>query len=417
MFNPFPIVIADYRRNKVLTIITITLVAIALAMGIAVIAQERAIREGSAHAADDFDLVVGAPASPTQLILTSVYLKAQAIPLLEGKFLAEATQAQGVRYAAPIAFGDRYLSYPVVGSIAEFATRDGKLPFLEGRVMQKRGEALIGAKVDLPLGHQFSPSHGAHQSAEDEGEHEEEGEEHTGEEGDHHTKMRYTVVGKLSPRNNIWDKAIIVPVEDVWAVHDLPTGHEDDSHIGAPWLASKLPGIPALAIKPDSVSAAYALRGKFRTVESMAIFPAEVLNELYSTLGNIRDLMSLLTITTQVLVIIAVLMALLAGFLARRRQFAMLRAIGASRSYVFFVIWCEVSILIALGAFIGTFLGLGASHVLAYFNEQQLGFSMPVRLGMAEINIITALVFSGFIIALIPAALRGGNSIAKDLQS
>ncbi len=68
---------------------------------------------------------------------------------------------------------------------------------------------------------------------------------------------------------------------------------------------------------------------------SLALFPAEVLNDLYVTLDNVRDLMSLLAIATQVLVVVAVLMALLVGFLARRRQFAVLRAIGASRTTFF----------------------------------------------------------------------------------
>src|ERR1035437_10144273 len=105
MFNPFPVVIADYRRNRLLVVITLTLIAIAVAIGVAVIAQERALRQGSARAADDFDLLVGAPGSPTQLVLTSVYLKLQSIPLVSGSVLAKASQAPGVRYAAPIAFG------------------------------------------------------------------------------------------------------------------------------------------------------------------------------------------------------------------------------------------------------------------------------------------------------------------------
>jgi len=54
--NPFPIVLADYRRNRLLVAVTVLLVALAVAVGIAVISQERALRQGSARAADDFDL-------------------------------------------------------------------------------------------------------------------------------------------------------------------------------------------------------------------------------------------------------------------------------------------------------------------------------------------------------------------------
>jgi hypothetical protein len=56
----------------------------------------------------------------------------------------------------------------------------------------------------------------------------------------------------------------------------------------------------------------------------VALFPAEVLNDFYPMLGNVSDLTSLTAIATQVLVALAVLMDLLVGLLARRRQFAWL---------------------------------------------------------------------------------------------
>lgn len=46
-----------------------------------------------------------------------------------------------------------------------------------------------------------------------------------------------SVVGRLQPRHNVWDSAILVPVEDVWAMHGMPTGHRagDARRIGPPW--------------------------------------------------------------------------------------------------------------------------------------------------------------------------------------
>jgi putative ABC transport system permease protein len=56
----------------------------------------------------------------------------------------------------------------------------------------------------------------------------------------------------------------------------------------------------------------------------VALFPAEVLNVVCLMLGNVSDLMSLTAIATQMLVVLAMLMALLVGLLALRRQFAWL---------------------------------------------------------------------------------------------
>ncbi len=404
MFNPLPVVLADYRRNRLLVALTLALIALAVAIGVAVIAQERALRQGSARAADDFDLLVGAPGSPTQLVLTSVYLKLQSIPLVSGEVLDRATRQRGVRYAAPIAFGDNWQGHPIVGTIRDFASRGGLLPPAEGRLFAVRGEAVIGARVPLALGAQIHPEHGIHR---------------IDEEDEHHEHaLAYTVVGRLPERHNVWDNAILVPVEDVWAVHELPAGHADgDTHIGPPWDAARLPGVPAIAVKPDSVAAAYGLRGALRTNESMALFPAEVLNELYSTLGNVRDMMSVLAVASQILVVIAVLMALLVGFLARARQFAVLRAIGAGSAYVFSVIWLEVGLLIAGGALIGLLLGYGASWLLMSWIAPRMGFAMPVSIGLEELRLAGALALAGLVIATLPGWLTLRRPISDGLKA
>ncbi len=408
-FNPFPLVRADLRRNRLLVWVTMMLVAVSVATGIAVISQERALRQGSARAADDFDLLVGAPGSPTQLVLTSVYLRAQAIALLDADVLAKASVAPGVRYAAPIAFGDNWQGHSIIGTIADFATRGGTLLPVEGRVFEKRGEAVVGAGVDLAIGAIFSPEHGLHRAPDDEDRRADPA----------HDAIHYTVVGRLPARQNIWDTAILVPVEDVWNVHGLSLGHatDDKQLIGPPWDAGHLSGVPAIAIKPDSVAAAYRLRGQFRNARSVALFPAEVLNDLYLTLGNVRDLMSLLAIMTQVLVVAAVLMALLVGFLARRRQFAVLRAIGASRFYVFCVVWIEVVLLIVGGAAIGLALGWFGSNALSYWMQSQIGFAMPVRLGAAEGALLAGLILCGALVGMLPAWLVFRRPIAEGLVS
>ena len=47
LFNPFPVVGADFRRNRLLVWVTVLLVALSVATGIAVISQDRALRPGS----------------------------------------------------------------------------------------------------------------------------------------------------------------------------------------------------------------------------------------------------------------------------------------------------------------------------------------------------------------------------------
>ena len=112
---------------------------------------------------------------------------------------------------------------------------------------------------------------------------------------------------------------------------------------------------------------------------------------------------------------LAVLMALLVGFLARKHQFAVLRAMGAGRAYVFSVVWIEVALLILLGAALGTLLGWVSSLALSQWLKSLVGFDMPVGLGQAEAMLVVGLVLAGSIIGLLPAWLTFRRSIAEGL--
>ena len=103
MINPLPAIVADLRRTRLGVAAAVALIAIALSLGITVSAQERALRRGSAAAADAFDLVIGAPGSETQLVLTTVYLQPAALPLIDGEALRRLAADPGVLDVAPIA--------------------------------------------------------------------------------------------------------------------------------------------------------------------------------------------------------------------------------------------------------------------------------------------------------------------------
>ena len=235
--NPLPLVFAELRHNRAAVLAVAVLIALAVSLGVAVSAQERALRKSSAAAAEPFDIIVGMPGSQTQLVLTTVYLQPAALELIPGKVLQRLQHTSGVGFAAPIAFGDYLGSSPIVGSTAALLTLGGSRPMAEGRPFEKVHEAVIGARVAAKLGDVFEPAHGEPGAA-----------AATGEAHVHHG-FDYTVVGRLPVTGTPWDNAIIVPVEAVWLVHALPSGHpsptggaadhhdDDDAiPIGPPWL-------------------------------------------------------------------------------------------------------------------------------------------------------------------------------------
>ena len=96
------------------------MIAISVALGVGLIAQERGLRKGTARAAEKFDLIIAAPGSEVTQVLASVYLQPSNLPLLDGKLFNEIANHDHVSLAAPIAFGDSYRGAPVVGTTALF---------------------------------------------------------------------------------------------------------------------------------------------------------------------------------------------------------------------------------------------------------------------------------------------------------
>jgi putative ABC transport system permease protein len=402
MMNPFPVMIADMRRSLSGCVAVVCVIALATALGVAISAQERALRRGSTQAAAAFDLLIGARGSPTQLVLTAVYLQPAALDLVPGRVLQQLQADAGVAYVAPIAFGDYYQRFPIVGSSTDLLTQGGKLVPMAGRVFAAQNEAVLGADVTLKLGEVFSPVHGQPMALAD-------AEMHV------HGAFTYVVVGRMPRLGNPWDRAIIVPVEAVWQVHGLPAGHAEaanhqhaldptQTRLGPPWDGEDSAGVPAIVVKPKSVTDAYRLRNAYRAhAATMALFPAEVLIELYAVLGDVRALFAVLSLGTQALVVAAVLLAVLASLVSRRQQFAVLRALGASRSYIFATVWFQVSVLLCLGALCGLFLGWLGAHGLAWVFCRHTGIVLPVAITWQEMRLLLALVGVGLLLAVFPA--------------
>lgn len=416
--NPWPLLVADFRSNWPGVVAIVLLVALAVALGVAVSAQERALRQGSARAAEPFDLLVGAPGSETQLVLSTVYLQPGTVDLLPGEILAELGRDPLVALASPLGFGDNHRGHPVVGVAPGFVPHLAGGGLAEGRVFARLDEAVLGAGVPLPLGSELAPAHG--QVAND-------------EEAEHEG-FAYRAVGRMPRLGNPWDGAILVPIEAVWWLHSLPVGHDLDEArlypagqggradlaavpVGPPWAADELPGVPAVVVKPASFAAAYQLRQAYRQRDgTMAVFPAEVLVKLYGLLGDVRDLIAALSVLTQLLVVGATLLAVLASLAQRRKLVAVLRALGASRRFVFATVWAGVTLILAVAGALGLALGYLGALLLSRLFAAETSVDLPVALAGQEVGLVLVMLALGLAVAVAPAALAYRGSVAAALR-
>ena len=397
MINPMPIVRAEFRRTRATTAAAVAIVAVAVALGVTVTSQERTVRIGTARAADAFDVLVGARGSPTQLVLRTVFLQPAALDLLPGSVLTEVAAERGIAWAAPIVFGDAYRGYAVIGTTAALTTQGGAALLDRGREFHATHEAVVGADVPLGLGERFAPTHGE------------------GHDGVEHG-FEYTVVGVRERLGTPWDRAILVPVEAVWRIHARPSGQPPGAQrVGPPWQGEVSP-VSAIVIKATSVGDAYRLRARHRTSAVMALFPAEVLVELYGTLGDARDVLSTIALVTQGLVIAAVLLAILAAQAQRRRQLGVLRALGASRTYVFTAVWLQATLLVVCGGVVGLGLGWQSAALLSHLLQVKTGVALAAGVSVAELRLVGGIVVLGATLALLPAWLAYRRPVSALLR-
>src|SRR5690242_9624619 len=163
------------------------------------------IEERMTRDARGIDLVVGAKGSPMQLVLSAVFhldVPTGNIPLTEATKLAA---NRAVKKAIPLALGDSYRGFRIVGSSHDYPAHYGAR-IADGGLWAAPMEAVLGAEVaarsGLKIGATFTGAHGL------------------GEGGDEHEKEAYKVVGILAPGGTVLDRLVLTSIESVWEVHE-----------------------------------------------------------------------------------------------------------------------------------------------------------------------------------------------------
>ncbi len=400
-YRPFALVGAMLWRFRVTNLLFVLLIACSVGIGVGLIAQERGLRQGTAHAAEKFDLIVAAPGSEVTMMLAAVYLQPTDAPLLSAAVYEEVANDPRVSIAAPIAFGDSVDGAPVVGTSPQFVGYlSGALA--EGRVFAAEREAVVGSRVDLAVGEHFEPAHGVGDAAD----------EHAHEEAEFH------IVGRMAPTGSPWDRAVLVPVEAVWEVHGLAPGHgpDWDGTVGPPYESAYFPGTPAILVRAEELWANYALRSEYTREDAMAFFPGAVLAQLHGLLGDVRQVMSLMAIVTEVLVTAGVLTGLVVLTRLYGQRLALLRALGAPGRFVFAVVWSYAAVLIATGALLGLALGIGASAALSQVVSARTDIAIEATLGWPELHLVAAFVSLTIVLAMIPAGAALTREVIADLR-
>ena len=393
----------SYLRARALNT---TLNVLLLALGIATITllmlaygqlEERMHRD-----ARGIDLVVGAKGSPMQIILSSIYqldVPTGNIPMKQAQELAK---HRGVKKSFPLAMGDNFRGFRIVGTTHDYVAHYGGA-VAQGKLWSAPLEAVLGADVAaetrLTVGATFAGAHGM-----------------KGDSEHMHDEHPYRVVGVLRPTGTVLDRIVMTDVTSLWAVHADQYEIKDVARIGE-LLPEDARELTALLIQYSSPLAAAILPRYVNANSDMqAASPAYETARLFTIIGVGVDVLRGFAIVLIFSAGLSVFIALYNALEERRYDLAIMRALGASPRKLMALLLFEGLLLAAIGAALGLALG----HVLT----EALGFALkrahqPEVTGWiwsaSELWLIAVALAVGVVAALLPAWRAYRTDIAATL--
>ena len=101
-------------------LITVLAVTLATATALVVPLVSRQVERGAQDAAQVFDLLVTAPGSGTQAVMSTLFYLDVPIGNIPHSVYQNLKDSPGTRRAVPIALGDNYVGFPIVGTSQAF---------------------------------------------------------------------------------------------------------------------------------------------------------------------------------------------------------------------------------------------------------------------------------------------------------
>lgn len=315
--------------NRRLTLgLTLTAMLLSVALLLAIERLRADTRASFTQAVSGTDLIVGARSSPLELLLYAVFRVGGATQEIGWKSAEAIARHPAVAWSLPLALGDSHRGFPVLGVPTAYfeVFRHGdrqRLAFAAGRPYSGVFETVLGAEVAKRLGYQVGDritlTHGS------------------GEFALEHADKPFTVVGVLEPTGTPVDRTVHVSLAAIEAIHL-------DWQGGAPIPGLNIPAelVQKFDLTPKTVTAVLVgLKSRAqvfamqRWVQGyadeplMAVLPGVALDELWSLLAVGERSLIAVSVLVAAVSLVGLIAVILAGLNERRRELAILRALGA----------------------------------------------------------------------------------------
>jgi putative ABC transport system permease protein len=440
-----PVLAAKSLGNRRLTTsLTLLSIAFSVALLVGVENVRAGVRESFTGSVRGTDLIVGARGGTLQLLLYTVFGIGTPTMNVSHAAYERWSRHPAVAWTIPYALGDSHRGFRVVGTTDDFYERyrfrrDGRVTFAAGRAPASAHEAAIGSEVAERLGYRVGSTmaitHGLRGGGIMD-----------------HDDDPVTVVGVLDRTTTPIDRSIYVTLDAIDEIHEgweqgVPPGMAQGAPPAMPGAtpppmpgaappampgATPPPAAPAAAAHEEGTQVTAFLvgtRNRFETLRLQremntdlrepvsAVVPGIALAELWRTLGYAEQGLRVVSIFVVVVGLTGMLLALYSSLEARRREMAILRAIGAGPRRIVGLLVLESGLLATLGAA----LGVGLVYLLIWLArgpvERRFGLVLELRpLGALEIGYVAAVIAAGFVLGAVPAWRAYRNSLVDGLS-
>lgn len=410
--------------------------ALGVALVVAVLVLQNVISTSFNRAAEGYDLIIGAKGGRLELVLNTVFHLGQPIENIPWNFYKEFTKegitgegrpgkySSAVDVAVPYCLGDNYKGHRIVGTTPALFKElgysidpDGKpilYRFSSGECFEQSDffGAVIGyvaaSDTGLKVGDHFQATHGVTTD-------QEVGKTHPDD---------FFVRGILAPNGTPNDRAVFVNMEGFFLleghakeVEGKPAAAHADGHREP--LPEDQREVTAILIRTSQPTDALMLpRSINKGNVAQAVSPIREIRNLYDGLiGGIQIILLVLSFLIVIVASVGIMVSIYNSMSDRRREIAIMRALGAGRGTVRTLILLESILLSVLGGGAGFLLGHGligvASKPIAHLTGVPVGLFQFV---LWELVLIPLLIVLASLAGLIPALAAYRTDVAKTLS-
>lgn len=399
-----------------MVLLTVFCVALSVTLLVGVEKVRDGARASFAGTVSGIDLIVGARSGNVQLMLYAVFRIGDAANNMSWESFSAIAERPEVDWIIPISLGDSHRGYRVIGTdrsyFEHYRFRDDlALSFAEGEALADLFDVVLGATVASELGYgigdQLALNHGLGSLGLAE-----------------HDDLPFRVSGILDPTGTPVDKALHVSLPAVEAIHvdwrsgGVPAGPRTEADtLRTMELTPR--SVTAGLVKLNSPMATFTTQrsvNQYHDEPLSAVIPGLALLELWSVVEVVETALRIVTVFMVVAALAGMMATLLAMLGDRRREIAILRAVGARPIHVVALLTLEAMLIGFGGALLGVataYLGLGLAGP---WIERNYGLSLDIAaLGLPDLAIVGMVTLCAAVAGLVPAFFAYRNSLADGI--